>query len=255
MDGLILALFLATTFFGGVVAGLAGFAMGLVVSGIWLHILTPAQTAMLIVTYGLITQSYNIWRLRHVLRWRTVAPFILGGLVGVPIGAVLLSIIDPRYVRLGVGLLLIAYSSYFLLRPHFKPVHAGLAADVGVGVANGVLGGMTGLSGPFITIWCQLRGWSKDHQRAVFQPVIISNFVLTAISLGFAGTITAELTKIYFYGLPFMAAGLWLGLKLYGHLNENGFRKVILVLLLLSGLALLLPELVAMTQALQANGR
>ena len=255
MDGLVLTLFLATTFFGGVVAGLAGFAMGLVVSGIWLHILTPAQTAMLIVSYGLVTQSYNIWRLRHVLRWRTVAPFILGGMVGVPIGAALLSHIDPRFVRFGVGLLLIAYSSYFLARPHFKPVHAGLAADVGVGIANGVLGGMTGLSGPVITIWCQLRGWSKDHQRAVFQPVIISNFVLTAISLGFAGTITAELAKIYLYGLPALALGLWLGLKLYGHLDEQAFRKVILVLLLLSGLALLLPELAAMAQALRTGDR
>ena len=45
MDGSVLALFLLATFVGGIVTGLAGFAMGLVVSGVWLHILTPAQTA------------------------------------------------------------------------------------------------------------------------------------------------------------------------------------------------------------------
>jgi len=254
MDGMVLTLFIATTFFGGIVTGLAGFAMGLVVSGVWLHILTPAQTAMLIVSYGLVTQSYNIWRVRHALRWRLVVPFILGGVVGVPIGTLLLAYINPADVRIGVGVLLIAYSAYFLVRPHFRPIHAGVTADFGVGALNGVLGGMTGLAGPIITIWCQMRGWSKDQQRAVFQPVIISAFAITAISLAVAGTVTVELAKIYVYGLLPLAAGLWLGLRLYGHLNENTFRKVILVLLLLSGLVLLVPELLAMARGLPAPG-
>ncbi len=91
MDGLTLALFLFSVFFGGIVSGLAGFAMGLVVSGIWLHILTPAQTAALIVGYGLLVQTYSIWKLRHALNWRTVAPFIAGGVIGVPLGAALLT--------------------------------------------------------------------------------------------------------------------------------------------------------------------
>ena len=86
MDGLVLALFLISLFFGGIVSGLAGFAMGLVVSGIWLHILTPAQTAALIVGYGLLVQSYSIWKLRHALRWHAVTPFIAGGAIGVPLG-------------------------------------------------------------------------------------------------------------------------------------------------------------------------
>ena len=45
MDATALTLFLLSAFFGGVTTGLAGFAMGLVVSGVWLHVLTPVQTA------------------------------------------------------------------------------------------------------------------------------------------------------------------------------------------------------------------
>jgi uncharacterized membrane protein YfcA len=241
MHGWILGLFLCTTFFGGIVTGLAGFAMGLVVSGVWLHILTPAQTASLIVGYGLLTQSYNIWKLRHALNWRTVAPFVIGGLIGVPTGAALVTYVDPNYVRTGVGVLLILYSVYSLARPHLKPRNAGFAADAGIGVINGVLGGMTGLAGPVITMWCNFRGFRKDVQRAVYQPVILAAFVLTAVSLAVAGVVTADLIRIYLYGLPTLAVGLWVGLKLYGHLNEETFRKVILVLLLFSGLALVVP--------------
>lgn len=238
MDGPILALFVLSAFVGGIVSGLAGFAMGLVVSGVWLHILTPAQTAALIVGYGILVQSYSIWKLRRSLNWRTLAPFVGGGVFGVPVGAALLGYIRPDFVRDGVGVLLIAYSSYFLFRPHLHTVKPSLPADVTVGFVNGILGGMTGLAGPIITIWCQLRGFRMDQQRAVFQPVILAAFVLTAVSLTVNGTVTADLVRIYLYGLPALGAGLWLGLRLYGHLNEQSFRKLILVLLMLSGLVL-----------------
>lgn len=238
---MVLAIFLLSIFIGGIVSGLAGFAMGLVMSGIWLHILTPAQTAALIVGYGILVQSYSIWKLRHALNWRTVAPFIAGGVIGVPLGAALLTYMNPSYLRTGVGVLLVAYSSFFLLRPTVHTVRTDLRADFGIGIVNGILGGMTGLAGPIITIWCQLRGWRKDEQRAIFQPVILAAFVLTAASLTVNGTITLELIKIYLMGLPVLIAGVWLGLRLYGHLDEAAFRKVILYLLLLSGLVLIVP--------------
>ncbi len=38
-----------------------GFAFGLVAASIWLYILTPLQTATLIVAFGLIVQGYAVW--------------------------------------------------------------------------------------------------------------------------------------------------------------------------------------------------
>ena len=62
MDGMTLelTLFLLATFAGALVAGLSGFAFGLVVSAIWLYILTPLQTATLIIAFGLIVQGYSV---------------------------------------------------------------------------------------------------------------------------------------------------------------------------------------------------
>src|ERR1019366_8568878 len=192
MDGTVLGFFLLATFIGGVTTGLAGFALGFVVSGIWLHILTPIQTAILIVGYGLLVQSYGIWKLRPALAWRKIAPFISGGAIGVPIGAMLLAYINPAYLRTGVGVLLVLYSIYGLAKPALKPVQGGVPADIGIGFLNGLLGGLTGLAGIIVTIWCQLRGWPKEVQRTVFQPVILAAFVLSAISLSIAGAVTAE---------------------------------------------------------------
>jgi len=213
-----------------------------VVSGIWLHILTPIQTTTLIVGYGLLTQGYGVWKLRHTLTWQKIAPFIIGGVIGVPIGTMLLTYVNPAYLRSGVGLLLVIYGIYGLAQPRLMPVPDKVSADAGIGFANGVLAGLTGLPGFIITIWCQMRGWTKDVQRAVFQPVMLAAIVVNVISLAFAGAITADTLQLYVLGLPAMIAGLWAGFKLYGRLDDAAFRKVILVLLLISGLGLIPPH-------------
>ncbi len=213
MDGLALGFFLLAAFLGGLASGIAGFAMGFVVSGIWLHILTPIQTTTLIVGYGLWTQGYGVWKLRHTLNWRQVAPFIIGGAIGVPIGTMLLTSVNPAYLRTGVGVLLVLYSIYGLAQPAFKPIKAGVPADAGIGVLNGLFAGVTGLPGLIVTIWSQLRGWPKDVQRTVFQPVMLAAIVMNAVTLSLAGAVTTETVKLYVLGLPSLLAGLWSGFQ------------------------------------------
>jgi uncharacterized protein len=244
MDGITLFLFLAAAFLGGLTGGLSGFATGLVVSGVWLHIITPEQTAVLIVLGGFVTQGYGIWQVRHAIAWRAVWPFLIGGVIGIPVGTALLTTLDPAVSRVGIGALLVAYSLYSLARPTLKPVPGGLAADLVVGLANGLIGGLTGLTGVVVAVWCQLRGGTNDAQRAVFQPVIFATFIMSAISLGLAGLFTRETLKLYLMGLPVLAFGIWCGARLYGKLDERAFRRVILVLLLASGLSLVVPALV-----------
>src|SRR5450631_3790686 len=242
MDGfsLELPLFLIATFAGGLVAGLSGFAFGLVAASIWLYILTPLQTATLIIAFGLIVQGFGVWKLRRALDWRKLAPFVLGAAFGVPVGVFILTWANPAHVRIGVGAFLVLYSLYALFRPAIAPVKGGgAAADAAIGFLNGVLGGITGLAGILVTIWCGLRGWPKDVQRAVFQPVAVATFLMSALWIGAKGAITAETTKLFLIGLPALLAGTWLGLKLFGRLNEAAFRKIVLALLLASGIVLI----------------
>jgi hypothetical protein len=53
----------------------------------------------------------------------------------------------------------------------------------------------------------------------------------------------ASTVRLYLLGLGPLFAGLWSGLKLYGKLDDAAFRKVILLLLLASGLVLIVPRL------------
>jgi hypothetical protein len=117
--------------------------------------------------------------------------------------------------------------------------NAGRAADTGIGVLNGALAGATGLGGLIPAIWTGLRGWSRDEQRAVFQPTAAATFVITILFLSGLGIITQESMRLFAIGLPVLAAGSWLGWRCYGRLDESLFRKAVLMCLLVSGLLLL----------------
>lgn len=242
MDSMVIGLFLLATFLGGFTSGLTGFAAGLVVSGIWLHIITPLQTAVLIAAYGVVNQSYGIWKVRKALQWRRIFPFVIGGSIGVPLGAYLVTYLNPAYVRIGVGALLILYSAYNLVRPAIAPIKSNGAVDTGIGVLNGLLGGLTGLGGVISTIWVQLGGGAKDAQRAIFQPVLFLTMTMATLTFASAGHLfNADILKLFFIGLPALLLGLWFGVRLYGRLDDAAFRKAILVLLLVSGFSLVVP--------------
>jgi uncharacterized protein len=233
-------LFLSGTFLAALVAGLGGFAFGIVAAAVWLYILSPLQTATLI--NGLVVQGYSVWKLWHALSWRRLAPLLVGTALGVPLGVFMLAHGDPHYLRYGTGAVLVLFSLYGLLRPTIPPIKAAaMAGDLGAGFLNGVLGGATGLAGIVTVIWCQLRGWTKDQQRAVFQPVGVATFALSAAWLGGQGAISREVIRLFVVALPVVLVGTWLGLKFYGTLDEAQFRKVVLILLLASGAVLLFP--------------
>src|SRR5437016_8359600 len=117
-----LILFAAGTFAAALVTGVAGFAFGIVAAAIWLHFLSPAQTTALIVAYGLIVQGISVWKLRRSIKLARLLPFLLGGAIGVPIGVELLHWTAPTILRMSIGIVLILFSLYNLVRPQLAPV-------------------------------------------------------------------------------------------------------------------------------------
>lgn len=236
-----LIIFLAGAFAAAFVTGLTGFAFGMVAAAIWFHALTPIEATVLIVSYALLVQGYAVWKLRNSMIFKRLLPFVAGSALGIPFGIIVLKWAAPSDLRIMVGVLMIAFSLYNLTRPKMPEFQqAGTVPDTIVGVLNGALGGSTGLGGILPTIWCSMRGWTKDEQRAVFQPAAVATFLMTILWLGGAGTITIDIAWFFAAGLPALCVGTWLGWKLYGRLDEAKFRKVVLTLLLVSGLALVL---------------
>ncbi len=241
MDGTVLqiTIFLSATFVAALVAGVTGFAFALIAAAAWLHVLTPLETATLTISYGVIVQGYGAWKLRRAFDWSRIWPFVLGGAPGAAIGALVLQWANPAHMRIGIAAFLVLYSIYGLARPELKPVRAGVVADTVVGFFGGMLGAMAGFPGILVVIWCGLRGWTKDVQRAVFQPAAVALLLMSAMALAATGSISRHTIELFLIGLPALLVGTWAGFAFYGRLNEAMFRKIVLMLLLASGVFLI----------------
>ncbi|MCC7047321.1 MAG: sulfite exporter TauE/SafE family protein, partial [Alphaproteobacteria bacterium] len=165
---------------GAFVSGLSGFAFGLIVLGIWLHVLPPTVTGPLVLICGGFTTSMSLVAVWPAIRLTRVLPMILGGFLGIPAGIWLLTQLDPAVLRRSIGIFMIAYSLFMLLSPRLVLRHAGRAADAAIGFVGGAMSGSVGLSGAVPTAWSMLRGWRPDEARAVYQPF---NLPILAASL------------------------------------------------------------------------
>src|SRR5436305_15284801 len=81
-----LILFVLATFAAAFVTGLAGFAFAIIAAAVWLHFLPPAQCTVLIAAFGLMVQGWSVWMLRQSIIPARLAPFLIGGVIGVLIG-------------------------------------------------------------------------------------------------------------------------------------------------------------------------
>lgn len=224
----------------GFVQGLSGFAFGLVAMGFWAWSVSPQLAGPMVVFGSFIGQLLSIHSVRANIDLRRVLPFILGGVVGVPLGAAALPHLDATLFKVGVGLLLAVYCPVMLLTRDLPRVRGGgRVADGVAGLVGGIMGGIGGLTGPAPTLWCTLRHWSRDAQRAVIQSFNLAMHTLTLTVYIVDGAITAETGRMFAIVAPALVVPCLLGARLYSRVSEVQFRRMVLGLLFLSGLGLL----------------
>jgi uncharacterized protein len=228
----------------GFVQGLSGFAFGLVAMGIWAWSLDPVLAGPLVVFGSLVGQllaTGTMWRMLNP--WRAL-PFVLGGIVGVPLGVLLLRYINPTAFKASVGLLLVIWCPLMLFARDLPRVHwGGQWADSGIGWIGGVMSGLGGLSGPAPILWSTLRGWDRHTQRGVFQVFNICMQGLTLAAYIVSGTMPRAAWPLFAVMVPAMLIPTIAGFLLYRRVSDLMFRRVVLGLLTVSGAILIVTSL------------
>ena len=239
-----IALVVAGAALAGFVNGLTGTAYALVAMSLWLHAMPPVFAAPLVCLCAVGGHLQALPAIWSGVRWPRLWPFLIAGLVGVPLGTAMLSHVQPAPLKLGVGLLLVSYVTWnaFMRRPPTL-TWGGRPADAAAGFIGGVLGGMASLSGPVPVTWVQLRNWSRDEQRGVNQPYNMAVLFLALLSAALGGLLDARWFLWAAIALPVSLIGSRVGLKMYGRFNDEQFRRLILGMLALSGTVLIASAL------------
>ena len=226
---------------GGFAQGLSGFAFGLVSMSIWAWTIEPRLAAVLAIFGALTGQIITALSLRRGFDWATLLPFVLGGIIGAPIGVLLLPLLDIDVFKICLGAFLFVWCPAMLFARRFPAIgpRGGRIADGVVGAIGGIMGGIGGFSGPVPTLWCTLRQMNKDRQRSIIQNfnLVTLGFAMTASILG--GAVTRDMLPAFSIVAAAVLVPVLLGARVYVGISEAAFRRVVLTLLTCSGIALL----------------
>jgi uncharacterized membrane protein YfcA len=228
-------------FAGAFVSGFAGFAFSAVAGGILLHVLPPIEAVPLMMACSVGVQATNLWALRRNIQWKESLVLVLGGLAGVPIAVWLLHSADTRLFREGFGAIVAVYAGYMLFRPgaaYLQEMKQSRKALVGFG--GGLIGGLTAMPGALPTIWCDMHGVPKNEQRGLVQPFIAAMQIFALALMLIRRDLSSEVLFDLAWSLPALLAGSVLGILAFRSVNETIFRRLILIVLLISGVLLLL---------------
>ncbi|WP_307686137.1 sulfite exporter TauE/SafE family protein [Variovorax boronicumulans] len=224
----------------GFVQGLSGFAFGLVAMSVWAWTLEPQLAAVLALFGALTGQVIAAITVRRAFDKSLLWPFVLGGLVGVPFGVWLLPHLDLVVFKVCLGTLLVLWCPAMLMSQHLpKITFGGRVADGIVGTIGGAMAGIGGFSGTIPTLWCTLRGFQRDTQRAVIQNFNLSMLMVAFTIHLFSGSIVPSMVPLLGLVALAVAVPVLLGARLYIGISETAFRKIVLSLLTASGIAML----------------
>jgi uncharacterized membrane protein YfcA len=220
---------------GGFVSGLAGFGTALMALGIWLYVLPPSAAVPLVLICSLVAQTTTLPSMWKSFDLTLVRPFLIGGLLGVPIGTMLVAHSDPNVFKLTVGILLLVFPTALYFSAPMAFEFGGKIADGIVGFIGGILGGLAGLSGPPPILWASVRGWGKDERRGVFQTFNWTVLFVALCLQAASGLVAREVIWLAVLAFPGTVLGSWIGARLYHALSDRNFRDVVLGMLFLSG--------------------
>ena len=165
---------------------------------------------------------------------------IIGGALGIPIAVYLLQNTDTSALRGGFGIVVSIYAGYMLFRPTLTRIDGTASRHLTalIGFGGGLIGGLTAMPGAIPTIWCDMRGMPKSDQRGLVQPFIAIMQLFALALLLERHSLSSKVVIDLAISLPALFAGSMLGIVAFRNINEIGFRRTILIVLLFSGASL-----------------
>jgi uncharacterized membrane protein YfcA len=236
-----IGLVMASIAVASLLSSIAGFAFSAICGAMLFHLSDdPVQVVQVMVMCSIANQIAMTWAARRDIVWRELFVYLAGGAIGLVGGVWLLLHTDHARYAPALGLFLLGYGLYMLLRRPLVIHRQHAALDFVTGFLGGITGGAAGFPGAFVTIWCSMKGWDKTRQRAVFQPFILIMQVLALMIISLlhrrsTGGLGFDPTDLLF--IPASLFGTSLGLALYRRLSDCQFARAVNVLLIASGLS------------------
>lgn len=235
---------LAVVFVASVVRSAFGFGEGLIAVPLLALILPVSVAAPLAVLLSITIAAVVVvqdWRKIHL---RSTGWLLAPTFLGIPLGIWLLRSAHPNFVKAVLGLVIVAFSGYFLVgRQPLRLERDSHRWLLGCGFAAGVLGGAYGMNGPPLVIYGSMRRWSPQHFRATLQGYFLPASAVVMAGYWASGLWTREVTHLYGWSLLSAVPAIFVGRTINQRLKGEAFLRYVHAGVVTVGTVLLIQAL------------
>ena len=225
-------------FFAYLVRGIAGFGSALIAVPL-LTLMMPLTIVVPLVVFldYLGSSSQGIKNKEHIV-WRDIWPLLPFSVVGVASSLYIMETIDQHILSLCLGAFILLFAVYQLLPLKFGRASIVLACPAGL--LGGFVGTLFGTGGPFYVIYLNLRQHNKLAFRASMAALFLIDGAMRLLGYAIKGFYNLETFYYIICAVPVAGLGLYYGGKIHTTIGRETFIRLISVLLLGSGTALLM---------------
>jgi uncharacterized membrane protein YfcA len=222
-------------FIASLVRGFTGFGLALVAVPLIQFFLPVSDTAVFIALVNICFSLLYFRRSKRYIKGQPIGTMALWTGAGVAAGTVILKFVNPAYIQMVWGVLIL-----LIVIALIRGVNFGIRSERSAfrlsGMLGGILAGATGITGPPVAIILSSVKTPKEKFSAV-----LSLFILFAVSFAFvfyyaAGLIHVRTLLLALTTIPAMLAGLYIGDRLVSRINQKTFTAVIYVVLVIMGI-------------------
>ena len=235
------AVVLWALFFGALVLCFAGFGIAIASSPFLLLTLDSKDTVVIINTVSLVIFLFLIFQNRKNIDYREMRLPIIFGLLGVPFGLLFFERINNILLGLSISILIIC-SGIFTYYAKNTQIKLSNTKFYLISFVVGTLLTATGIGGPLMAVASLTRKWTKDRIRGSLSLYYI--FVEGAAVIGYLYTESFDEEVLFFVlvGLFPSICGFVIGSQLANKSTEEGYKKALLAVIILSGIVVFLSQ-------------
>ncbi|MCU7852124.1 MAG: sulfite exporter TauE/SafE family protein [Candidatus Thiodiazotropha sp. (ex Monitilora ramsayi)] len=233
--------YLSIVIFGAYfVRGIVGFGSALVAVPLLALVMPITIVVPVIVLLDyLASMSHGIRHFKHI-QWKDLFPLLPFTLVGILLALYLLKSLQPGMLTNSLGIFIICYAIYSLLP--LPPLRGSRSWAIPLGTLTGLIGTLFGTGGPFTVIYLGLRELGKSAFRGTIATFFAIDGGMRLIGFSVSGFYGRENLVFALVALPVMAIGLYAGGHIHTNLSRTAFVRLVAVILIGSGIALLMKR-------------
>lgn len=227
-----------------IVKGMSGFASTLVFSTIMSVKVNNINISPVDLIVGYPSNVILVWKNRKEIRVRIWLPLVALVILGSIPGAFFLKIGDVRLIKILFGFVVLFLASNMLYHEIFpkKEEKQSKVMLVIIGILSGILCGLFGIGALLAAYVSRTTANSKEFKGNICMVFLVEN-TFRMFVYWMNGIITVDVCRMSVILLPVMLVGMGIGMFIGKFMKEKNTKRVITILLIISGAALVWSNL------------